>query len=45
MARIIDGNEMNMVGGRVRELRLARNMSQQAIMQKPAESILLSAGL
>ncbi len=34
MARIIDGNEMNMVGGRVRELRLARKMSQQTLSNK-----------
>ena len=31
MARIIDGNEMNLVGGRVRELRMARKMSQQTL--------------
>lgn len=34
MARIIDGNEMNMVGGRVRELRLARGMSQQTLSNR-----------
>ena len=34
MARIIDGNEMNMVGGRVRELRLARKMSQQTLSNR-----------
>ena len=34
MARIIDGNEMNMVGDRVRELRLARKMSQQMLSNK-----------
>ena len=34
MARIIDGNDMNMVGGRVRELRLARKMSQQTLSNK-----------
>ena len=34
MARIIDGNEMNMVGSRVRELRLARKMSQQTLSNK-----------
>ena len=34
MARIIDGNEMNMIGDRVRELRLARKMSQQMLSNK-----------
>lgn len=34
MARIIDGNDMNMVGDRVRELRLARKMSQQMLSNK-----------
>ena len=34
MARIIDGNEMNLVGGRVRELRMARKMSQQTLSNK-----------
>jgi transcriptional regulator with XRE-family HTH domain len=34
MARIIDGKEMNMVGDRVRELRLARRMSQQTLSNK-----------
>lgn len=34
MARIIDGKEMNMVGDRVRELRLARKMSQQKLSNK-----------
>ena len=34
MARIIDGNEMNMVGNRVRQLRLAKNMSQQTLSNK-----------
>ena len=34
MARIIDGNEMNMVGDRVREFRLARKMSQQTLSNK-----------
>ena len=34
MARIIDGNAMNMVGDRVRELRLARKMSQQTLSNK-----------
>ena len=34
MARIIDGNNMNMVGKRVKELRIARKMSQQALSDK-----------
>ena len=34
MARIIDGNAQNMVGNRVRELRIARNMSQQKLSDK-----------
>lgn len=34
MARIIDGKEMNMVGDRVRQLRLARKMSQQTLSNK-----------
>ena len=34
MARIIDGTEFNMVGDRVRELRIARKMSQQALSNK-----------
>ena len=34
MARIIDGSEMNLVGGRVRELRMARKMSQQTLSNK-----------
>lgn len=34
MARIIDGNKMNMVGDRVRELRLIRKMSQQTLSNK-----------
>ena len=34
MARIIDGTEMNMVGDRVRELRIARKMSQQTLSNK-----------
>lgn len=34
MARIIDGTEMNMVGDRVRELRIAKKMSQQALSNK-----------
>ena len=34
MARIIDGSNMNMVGKRVRELRLAKKMSQQTLSDK-----------
>jgi len=34
MARIIDGEEMNMVGGKVRELRIAKGLSQQALSNK-----------
>lgn len=34
MARIIDGKEMNMVGDRVRQLRLARKMSQQTLSNR-----------
>ena len=31
MARIIDGNEMNMVGHNIRQLRMERNLSQQRL--------------
>ena len=31
MARIIDGDEMNMVGAKVRELRIKKGLSQQAL--------------
>jgi len=34
MARIIDGNQMNMVGDQVRKFRIARKMSQQALSNK-----------
>lgn len=34
MARIIDSDEMNLVGGKVRELRIARGLSQQALSNK-----------
>lgn len=34
MARIIDGNDRNMVGGNVRKFRLAKNMSQQMLSNK-----------
>lgn len=34
MARIIEGNEMNLIGDKVRELRIAKGMSQQALSNK-----------
>lgn len=34
MARIIDGNEMNMIGSRLRELRIEQGLSQQALSNK-----------
>jgi len=34
MARIIDGSAMNMVGGRIRELRIERKLSQRALSDK-----------
>lgn len=34
MARIIDGSDMNMVGKKVRELRIAKGMSQQALSDR-----------
>lgn len=34
MARIIDGNEMNMVGGNVRRFRTERNMSQKMLSDR-----------
>ncbi|WP_369298276.1 helix-turn-helix domain-containing protein [uncultured Neglectibacter sp.] len=34
MARIIDGQEMNMIGSRVRELRIKKGLSQQALSDK-----------
>ncbi len=34
MPRIIDGEDMNMVGGKVRELRVAKGMSQQVLSNK-----------
>lgn len=34
MARIIDGQDMNMIGGRVRALRLERGWSQQTLSDK-----------
>ena len=34
MARIIDGREMNMIGGNLRRLRMERHMSQQALSNR-----------
>lgn len=34
MARIIDGNEKNMIGDRVRQLRIAKGWSQQTLSNK-----------
>ena len=34
MARIIDGKEMNMVGDRVKQLRIERGLSQLALADK-----------
>ena len=34
MARIIDGQEMNMVGSNVKRLRIERGLSQQALSDK-----------
>lgn len=34
MAGIIDGEEMNMIGRRVRELRIERGLSRQALSNK-----------
>lgn len=34
MARIIDGNKMNMIGRKVRQLRIEKGMSQQALSNK-----------
>ena len=34
MARIIDGKNMNMIGDRVKTLRLERRLSQQALSDK-----------
>ena len=34
MARIIDGQEMNMIGGNLRRLRTERHMSQQTLSNK-----------
>ncbi len=34
MARIIDGKDMNIVGKKVRQLRMAKGMSQQALSDR-----------
>ena len=34
MARIIDGNEMNMIGKNLRRLRIKKRLSQQALSDK-----------
>ena len=34
MARIIDGNDMNLIGDNVKKLRKERNMSQQSLSTK-----------
>ena len=34
MARIIDGQDMNMIGGNLRKLRTERHMSQQTLSNK-----------
>ena len=34
MARIIDGNKMNMVGAKVRQLRVEQGMSQQTLSDR-----------
>ena len=34
MARIIDGPQMNLIGNRLRELRIQQGMSQQALSNK-----------
>ena len=34
MARIIDGNDMNLIGEKVRKLRLEKNWSQQKVSDK-----------
>lgn len=34
MARIIDGEDMNLIGSKVRELRLAKGLSQQTLSNK-----------
>ena len=34
MARIIDGEKMNLIGGKVKKFRIERKMSQQALSNK-----------
>lgn len=34
MSRIIDGNEMNLIGSKVREYRISQKMSQQKLSNK-----------
>ena len=34
MARIIDGNDMNMIGDKIKKLRIERGMSQQTLSNK-----------
>ena len=34
MARIIDGKDMNMIGNRVRELRMEKGLSQQVLSNR-----------
>lgn len=34
MARVIDGKDMNMIGNRVRELRIEKGLSQQALSNR-----------
>ncbi len=34
MARIIDGNQMNLVGDKIRQLRIEKGMSQQALSNR-----------
>ena len=34
MARIVEGNEMNLIGDKVKELRIAKGMSQQTLSNK-----------
>ena len=34
MARIIEGNEKNLIGDKVKELRIAKGMSQQSLSNK-----------
>lgn len=34
MARIIDGRDMNMVGGKIKQLRIEQGLSQQALSNR-----------